>query len=303
MKTTIAQRPKLVRFLRDANLYAPLRVVRGGFRADDVERWRELRSFKRASGRMLTRNRGNHDGDTVLFVACSTPGLYRIRVEGMLAKALEQRGARPVFVVDRHDVWHEEHLRAFGFRDFVFFDDHAPERALVEARADELLAGCSTIRDVLALEEHEYAVGFHAASRALNRLRRGSLDLAEPAVHEELSWALANSLAASLAAQSILADLQPDAQVATAQNLTPWAEFLEAGLRHGADTLYWMPAHVEDSLLLRRYSDETRHDHFFTLADETWERVRAMTWSREDAEALLASFARSFFRWNQFPSV
>jgi hypothetical protein len=66
------------------------------------------------------------------------------------------------------------------------------------------------------------------------------------------------------------------------------------------DTLYWMPAHVEDSLLLRRYKYETRHDHFFTLADETWERARAMPWSHEDGEALLASFARSYTEGNWF---
>ena len=218
----------------------------------------------------------------------------------MLAKALELRGARPVFVLDRHDVWHEEHLRAFGFRDFVFFDDHAPARAPSEARAEELLARCATIRDVLGLEENGYAVGFHSASRALNRLRRGTLRLEEPDVHDELHWALTNSLVAAHAAESIFAAVRPAAQVATAQNLTPWAEFYEGGLRRGVDTLYWMPAHVEDSLLLRRYTHENRHEHFFTLAPETWDRVRRLPWTAADGEALLASFSRSYLEGNWF---
>ena len=85
-------------------------------------------------------------------------------------------------------------------------------------------------------------------------------------------------------------------QVATAQNLTPWAEFYEGGLRRGVDTLYWMPAHVEDSLLLRRYTHENRHEHFFTLAPETWDRVRRLPWTAEDGEALLGASAAATSR-------
>ena len=300
IRTTIARRPRVVRLLRDTRLFAPLRIVHGGLKADERRRWRELRSFSRDEGRVLRSVSRNPSGERVLFVAASTPGLYRIRVEGMLAKALELRGARPVFVLDRHDVWHEEHLRAFGFRDFVFFDDHAPPREPSAARAEELLARCGTIRDVLGLEEGGYAVGFHSASRALNRLRRGTLRLEEPEVHAELHWALTNSLVAARAAESTFAAVRPRTQVATAQNLTPWAEFYEGGLRRGVDTLYWMPAHVEDSLLLRRYTHGNRHEHFFTLAPETWDRVRRLPWTAEDGEALLASFSRSYLEGNWF---
>jgi hypothetical protein len=297
----IAQHDKLVRLLRTTGLYAPLRVLHdrpGG--AENRRRWREARQFRRREGRILRGVAGDGSGRKVLFAASSTPGLYRIRVEAMLAKALEQRGCRPVFVTDRHDIWHEEHLRSFGFREFVFFDDYAPPRAAIERRAGELLAGCATLRDVLALTEDGHGVGFHAASRALNRLRRGSLDPRHPDVAGELLLALTNSLVSAAAVDRIIEDVAPDTFVGTAQNLTPWAEFYESALRHGIDTLYWMPSQLEEALLLRRYTYEDRHEHFFTLAGDTWERVRQMPWTSSDGDEFLASLRESYVTANWF---
>jgi hypothetical protein len=291
---------RLVRLLRDAGLYAPLRIVRGRFPAEERRRWREARRFRRTDGRTLRGIQGAPSGPKVLFAASSTPGLYRIRVEAMVAKALEARGCHAVWVVDRHDIWHEEHLRAFGFRDFVFFDDYAPSRPEAEARAAELLGRCANVFDVLDLNEAGYDVGFHAASRALNRLRRGTLDLADPEVTSEFQWALTNSLVAAAAVEKILVEVRPDKHVATAQNLTPWAEFYEGAQRHGVDTLYWMPAHVEEALLWRRYSYEERHEHFFTLAPETWSRVKEMPWTGADADFFLDSLRDSYITGNWF---
>jgi hypothetical protein len=297
----IARHDKAVRFLREAGLYAPLRVLHDrSIRGENRRRWREARAFRRGEGATLRGIRGDGSGSTVLFAAPSTPGLYRIRVEGMLAKALEQRGCRPVFVTDRHDIWHEEHLRSFGFRELVFFDDYAPPRAGMEQRAMELLADCTTLRDVLALTENGHGVGFHAASRALNRLRRGSLDPRHPEVAGELQMALTNSLVAAAAVDGIIEDVDPHIFVGTAQNLTPWAEFYESALRHGIDTLYWMPSPLEEALLLRRYTYDDRHEHFFTLADDTWERVKRMPWTERDGEEFIASLRESYVNANWF---
>jgi hypothetical protein len=297
----LGRSPRLTRVLRNVGLYAPLRVLAQGAPEDERRRLREARAFRRRHGAVLSAVKGDTLGQIVLFPEMSMPSLYRARVDGMLGKAFELGGARPVFVVERHDIWHEEHLRAFGFRDFVFYDDHTPTRAMVEAEAAELVQRCTSIDDVLALRAREYEVGMHAASRTLNILRVGTLDLNDAVVLRALEWALANSLAAASAAESIFSVVEPQLQVASAQNLTPWAEFYEGGLRRGVDTLYWMPAPEESSLLIRRYSYATRHDHFFTVAPETWERLRRLPWTDEDGAALTSWIMQSYAQGSLFP--
>jgi hypothetical protein len=293
-------RSRLARLLRDSPLYGFVQSRRGAFDERDRRRWREVERFRANEGAVLRRVTGDDSGASVLFAAPSMPGLYRIRVEAMMAKALQARDCRAIWVIDRNDLWHEEHLRAFGFREFVLYDDYTPPRAELEALADELLRGCDELEDVLGLKHGGYDIGFHAASRAMNQLRRGRLDLADPEVAEKFRWTIAQSLSAAIAADAIVRGVRPDKHVATAQNLTPWAEFSEAALRHDVDLLYWMPAQVEESLLWRRYAYADRHEHFFTLAPETWDRVRSMPWSADDGASFLAGLRESYVTGNWF---
>jgi hypothetical protein len=286
--------------LRNLGLYAPLGIVRGGFSATDRRRWSELRRFRRSEGAILRGIANDGSGPKVFFAASSTPGLYRIRIEAMMAKALEARGARPVWLVDRYDLWPEEHLRAFGFRDFVYFNDFVPERSEMEARADELLRECHDLFAVLDLTEAGAQVGFHAASRALNRLRRGRLDLDDPEVRAHFHLALTDSLVAAAAAERTLDHVRPDIFLATAQNLTPWAEYYEAALRRGIDTLYWMPSPVQEAFLWRRYTHEDRHEHFFTLAPETWAWLKELSWTPDDADRFINELRESYLTGNWF---
>src|SRR5262249_32489678 len=156
-----------------------------------------------------------------------------------------------------------------GFRDFVFWEDFTPGRPAVEERAAALLAPCSTLQDVVELRSGSHDVGMHAASRVLNRLRRGTLDLDDPEVAWWLAWALTNSLIALDAAERIFDTVRPDLQVASNQNMSPWAEFYDVGLRKGVETIHWAPAPQDGSLLVRRFSYADRRDHFFTLAERT----------------------------------
>jgi hypothetical protein len=293
-------RRRIVRLLRDLGLYAPFRLARAGFAATDRRRWTELRRFRRREGAILRGVASDGSGPKVFFAASSAPGLFRVRIEAMMAKALEARGCRPVWLVDRYDVWPEEHLRSFGFRDFVYFNDFVPERSETEVHADELLRGCNDLFDVLNLTDGGAQVGFHAASRALNRLRRGRLDIDDPEVHEELRVTLTNSLVAASAAERTLDYVRPDKFVATAQNLTPWAEYYEAALRRGIDTLYWMPAPTQESFLWRRYSFDDRHEHFFTLAPDTWAWVSQLQWTRDDADQFIDELRESYLTGNWF---
>ena len=297
----VARSPRAVELLRDTGLYVPFRILYEGLPAQERRRWADFREFRRTWGPVLREVEGpGGDGPAILFPHMSVPGLYRLRIDGMLAKALELRGCRPRFVLERHDLWHEEYLRAIGFRDFVYLDDFLPERAPLERRANEMAEECSSLEDVLELSHDGYEVGRHAASRVLNRLRRGFLDLTDPEVASELRWSLTNSLVSSSAASRIYDHVKPAKLVTSVQNYTPWAEFYETALRREIDTLYWSHSHLEGTLLFRRFSYADRHEHYFTLSDETWQELRRIPWTREDGEAFVESMRQSYLQGTWF---
>ncbi len=297
----IARSPRAVRLLRDAGVYVPLRLLYDGASEVEKRRLAELRAFRRSEGPLLRGLSPNGAGrhSTVLFPHMS-PGLLRTRVDGMLAKALALRGCRPVFVTHRHELWHEEYLRAFGFREFVFLDDYLPDPAGCEARARELLRGCSSQDDVLALESDGSEIGRHAGSRVLKDLRIGSIDPQDPAVHEALERRLASSVATVIAARRILDEVKPDVLVTSVKGYTPWGEFFDESLRREIDTIYWYRSHLEHSLLFRRFTWEDRHEHFFTLSDETWEELRRAPWSLEEGKAFIGELRESYLRGTWF---
>src|SRR5947208_15742133 len=103
-------------------------------------------------------------------------GLLRTMVDGLIAKSLEARGYEPVFLVERDELWHEEYLRGFGFGDFLYVEDYRVAPALWRETARELLADCRSQQDLLDLTFRGALVGQFAAFRALQSLRRGSVD-------------------------------------------------------------------------------------------------------------------------------
>jgi hypothetical protein len=297
----IARSPRAVRALRETGLYVPLVLLYDGFPARERRRWAELRAFKRTYAPLLQEiSADGAGGRRVLFPYMSTPGLYRLRIDGMLAKALQTRGCRPIFVVDRYDIWHEEYLRSFGFRDFVYFDDYLPDRDALRQTAVALAAACASLEDVLKLTFEGFEIGRHAASRVLNRLRKGFLDLSDQEVRDELHLALTNSMTTAVAARAILTRVGPDMLVTSVQNYTPWAEFYEEALHKGVDVIYWSHSHLEGSLLFRRFSYDDRHEHYFTISEETWEELKRMPWTEADGQAFVESMRQSYLQGTWF---
>jgi hypothetical protein len=274
------------RALRSARLYVPAMLLRRGLPAEERARWQDLRAFRRRYGDVLCAPAPPRDGPSLLVPHLDAPA-FVTQIHGLFGRACAQRGARPLYVTFRDDIWSEEYLRLYGHREFVYVDDYVSPLAQHEQRARELVAGCESLDDVLSLRLGEAEVGRPAASRLLKDLRLGSLDLSDDGVRSGLERTLAASTWYAEAAARLLADVRPDKLLShEAYSYTPSAQFFHAALLQGVDTLHWMRSPTEHSLLFRRYDLEHRHEHFFTLTDETWAEVGRAPWTAEDGESL-----------------
>jgi hypothetical protein len=232
--------------------------------------------------------------------------MFRTLVEGMLAKGLQLRGWRPVFVTNRHDPWHEQYLRAFGYRDFAFIEDSWPPEGALAERAEEMLAGCGSVIDVIGLRFRGVEVGRHTASIVLKRLSRGpnrverpsgtsgSLDLDDPVTRERLRRALEHSLRTVVAAERIIEEVEPEKLIVSEKGYTPWGEFCDVAFHREIDVLHWYRSQLEHRLMFRRYRWHDRYGHFFSLCDETWAELRTLAWSEADGEALKSDMASTY---------
>lgn len=275
------------RILRDAGLFVPLTLARQGFPERDRRQWAKVRAFRRRYGSLVSEPRPRGSGPVVLFPHVDA-ALLVSHVHGMLGRALDLHGARPLFVTFRADTWREEWLRAYGHRDFVYLDDYLRPHPAYIPHARALLASCTTIDEVLDLTVNGAEIGRPAASRVAKKLQVGTLDLADPAMAEELAIGLATSLWISEAAERLLDDLAPEKAIAfEAFSYTPSAQFFEGALRRSIDTLHWMRSPLEYSFLFRRYDHARRHDHFFSITADTWQQVRREPWTSDDGATLV----------------
>jgi hypothetical protein len=238
----------------------------------DLLRWRR-------TGRRL-RAPIEPQGRVVLIVSL-TQFVYQVKLEAMLAKALQAAGRRPVVLVPANAALTRRYFSAFGIERCVELNDFVPHAA-VAGEAALLLEGQN---DEASLKEVVYRgalVGKHALATASRMRHEGSLDLTDPAAREEIRSLLEVAVRSTLAAEALLDDLEPELVVFLERNYAAEAPLSDVALARGLNVVQFVSGFQDDSLVFKRYTEATRTLHPRSLSDESWRRVRELPWT--DAE-------------------
>jgi hypothetical protein len=230
---------------------------------------RDIRSFERRHRGVFAPQRLT--GPPALIVSLSTFP-YQLKVEGMLASALQLVGYRPVVLVPQPTPLDapRRYLAAFGLSELVHLEDHLPAKV-----------------DVPPLEGD---FGRYVLSTASRMLHRTSLDPDEPDVRpllENLARAAARSRVAGAA---LLDSLRPELVLFNERNYAQEAPLCDLALERGLNTIQWVNAFQDDGLVFKRYTEETKGLHPRSLSDASWERVRALDWTAEREAELEEEF-------------
>ncbi len=250
----------------------------------DLEAARQFREFRRLHARMLTAGpiRTAAKG-TALFVSFE-PHPSVVLLEGVLAKTLDSRGYRPLFVHRRRHTQVLRGQRIFGFDRFIALEDHFPHRH--DAEAAGVLETPLEYEALKRLQYHGVMLGPHVLATTSRALHRSRLDFADPRVRAEVIRQRLLSVQTICAAEEIIGRWKPDRLVTIERVYTPYGELFDVALDRGVDTIQFCGAYQDNALMFSRCTSGSKYLHPLSLADSTWAAVQQMEWGAEYEERL-----------------
>jgi hypothetical protein len=235
------------------------------------------------------------EGPVALFVSL-TEFVYQLKLEGMLAKALQLRGWRPAVLVPPGSWVPRKYLGAFGIDSFVVLDDYLDEAARAEAAeaAARILEHEPALADVRDLTFHGAPIGRNVLATVSRALHEGAVDLRDPRVRAKLAELLPRTLQATVAAERLLDDLEPELVLFLERNYAAEAPISDVALVRGTNVVQYVSGPQDDTLVFKRFTRETRREHPRSLSEASWDVVRRMAWTRERDAELDEEFAKRY---------
>ena len=230
---------------------------------------------------------------TALFVSM-TDNVHQLKLEGVLARALQLDGYRAVVLTLKGARWAEPYLRSFGIAEFVYPEDYLPadEADEAERAAAKFLAGDVTVQSLKALEFRGAHVGQQALSTLSRHFYAGRISLGDPEVERVLANVLPLSTRSVVSAERLLDRVEPDLVLFIEKGYAGMGSIYDVALQRGANVIQMMAVgmHWRDALLFKRYNEETRRLHPASLSAESWASVRETPWTEQHEEVLRREF-------------
>jgi hypothetical protein len=227
-----------------------------------------------------------------LFISGAPP---RTETELCLMKALAVVGWVPIPVIMMQPDTLKTYYSLLAPRQIFQWQDYLPDLGGLKDRAGTIIDSCRSLGALQALEVDGVRVGGHAIATMRRQERIGTVDFSSKLVRELLVTYLAQSMAAAKAAAAIISATSPSLVLAVDTVYTPKGQIFDTALSAGIPFVRWFPAHKNNALMLKRYTNANRDSDLNSLADSSWQLVKRMRWDkshhREVDEELLKSYS------------
>jgi hypothetical protein len=263
---------------------------------------RDLVAFRRRYGRVL-RWKPEAPARGVALVASLSYSTFQAKLEGMIAKALQLQGLDVVAAVPADGELVRRYFALFGAERFVTLDDYASDG---EDDAERLLAGVTSAAELKAVQYRGADVGRQVLSTLSRYLHEGSVDLRDPEANRLAHELLPASMRTAAASERLLDDVAPDLVLFNERNYADQGPVSDVALARGLNVVQFVSGFDDDTLVFKRFTEETKGIHPRSLSEESWRVVRELAWTPERQAELDAEFARRYdkdatflARWNQ----
>jgi hypothetical protein len=255
---------------------------------DQIDILRDYRSFKQSYSFLAEGSRLVHPDKKVLVVSL-TDWVAQVKMESILAKALQLRGYTPVIVTNRSCKRAIKYFKVCGYDQFVFLDEmlgRIPLRPIIE-EAQAILNDSPSFHSLLDLKYHGVDVGRHVLSSIVRTLRHGSVEFSDPQVMNLLRRGIPRSMQLSLAVELIFDSLRPQMVLFLEKGYTPYGEMFDVAINREVNTIQFLHSHRSDALVLKRYTQKNRHIHPFSLSPESMKLIEQMPWTAQRESELM----------------
>lgn len=236
------------------------------------------------------------DPDKIVLIVSLTDWPTQVKMEGMLAKALQIRGYTPVILTRRSNTRAHRYFKVFGFERYEYFDDFVDSvsNTSLDETIEALLAQPLSFGALLNLKYRDVYVGRHVLSSIVRTLRQSGLDLADPRLMHMLRERLPNAMRIAHAAERLMDHVQPQLTLFLEKGYTPVGQIFDIAVNRGIDAIQYCHSQRNDALILKRYNAENRHQHPFTLSAESWSQIQEMPWTEQHESALMRDLKESY---------
>ncbi len=234
-------------------------------------------------------------GARPVYIASLSGVLYSVKLEAMLAKALQIGGFTPVVVTLRDAWWSIIFFRAFGIDQFVYLDDvgvtdeDGPE---AKAFADSLFSGKVDFPNVKSWVVEGAPVGQYALSTLARTLHRGMPDLCERQIREALKALIVKAIVNVRRARRLIAGLEPGGcWLFNEVNYNDYGPLFFASFERENNVIQFGHALRDRALIFKRLTRETYRVHPNSVSPSTFGRLIDQPWTSTHELLLEADFS------------
>lgn len=234
------------------------------------------------------------DSGRVFGVLSFTDLPLHAKFQALIAKTMQLEGYTPLIFTTSGVRYAPQYFEMFGIdRDrLIAWNRYAPLHAPdVEAITRSLLPERPSVSDIMTCQLHGAEIGKHALSMTARKLVQGRLDLDDPAVLALFHKQFNLSVQSVIAMRHLLSTTPIRKLLVRDAGYVPNGAIYETALAHGVDCIVYEQGQRRGTWIFKRYTPETKGQHYFSLSAESWEAVKAQSWTPTDDAKLDAIFA------------
>lgn len=218
------------------------------------------------------------------------------KAEALFAHFLARRGYAVTLVLRGCNRPVERIFRSVLDVRVVYLDTYTDrlERPETEREVAAIFHRAATIQELLDVTVDNVRVGRNVLSWVARKLRVGSIDPANSGHRTLIEATLGESVRTLRGGQAMLAETRPDLALFLERGYTPAGEIFDLCIAAGVDTIQWLGAPQSGTFLFKRYDAANRAYHPLALDAASWREIKAMDWTRELDDLLMARLASHY---------
>lgn len=279
---------RVASILYKVGIYRPLhRIIRYVqdpiYRQNQIDIYKDLRRTKKQIGNWAYLGQEFEESNKYFAILSFTNLPLHAKFHGLAAQTMRLYGYRPIVLTYRGCRTGQSYLKMFGIDDIVLWEDFAVGNRVategVDSIVQSLLPELSSISDIVTCKFHGVDIGKHALSVTARRRIQGRLDLNEPETRELFESLFKDAIRSTILAETFLETYSIKSMLVRDAGYIPTGALYETALSHGVDCVVYEQGQRRGTWIFKRYTPETKGQHYFSLAPSTWESIREKPWT------------------------